>query len=122
MSNQNRPNISFRVDPEFQKQIDTLAEEHNMSRGELLRKVIYNVLNYQSCDRPFRTVTIGKLKEMIELLPDDLPLIAYTDDDEDYAVTGLSLFSMIGGLKLEKLDKSIPKPEWELKDLIKDKR
>ena len=119
MSKQNRPNISFRVDQEFQEQIDTLAEEHDMSRGELLRKIIYNVLNYQSCNRPFKTVNTNKLKEMIELLPEDLPLIAYTDDGDDYAITGLSLFSMIGGLKLEKLDKPVPKPEWELKDLIK---
>ena len=118
--NQCKPNISFRVDPEFQKQIDDIAKEHDMPRSELLRKLVYNVLNYESSNIPFKTVNVGKLKEMIEFLPDELPLIAYTSEGEDYAINGLSLFSMIGGLKLESLNKQVPKPSWELEDLIKE--
>lgn len=112
------PNISFRVEKEFQELIDNKAEELGIQRSELLRNLVYNVLNYPVGDKQFKTVTAGKLREILEPLPDELPIIAYTDKD-DYALSELSLFSLIAGLKLDKLPKPISKEKWELEDILK---
>lgn len=113
------PNISFRVEKEFQEIIDNKAEELGIQRSELLRNLVYNVLNYPVSDKPLKTVTVGKLREILEPLPDELPIIAYSET-EDYGLTELSLFSLIAGLKLEKLPKPINKEKWELEDLLKE--
>lgn len=113
-----RPNISFRVEKDFFDEINKKADELNITRSELLQHLVYNILKYPVTDKPFKTVTAGKLREILEPLPDELPLIAYTSTG-DYAINELSLFNLIGGLKLEKLDKPITKTECEIDDLLK---
>lgn len=119
MQKADRPNISFRVDKEFFNEINKKAEELDISRSELLQHLVYNIMNFPVSDKPFKTTTVGKLREILDPLPDELPLIAYTPEG-DYAIDGLSLFSLIGGLKLKQLDKTISKSEWKLEDLIKE--
>lgn len=116
--NQDRPNISFRVSKEFQKQIDSKAKELDITRSELLQHLVYNVLNYPTSDKEFKTLTVRKLREILEPLPEDLPLIAFSDD-VDYALGELSLFNLIGGLKLTRLNKPVNKEECEIDDLLK---
>lgn len=114
------PNISFRVDKDFQEVIDNKAEELGIQRSELLRNLVYNVLNYPVSDKQLKTVTVGKLKQMLEPLPDELPVIAYSEDNGmDYGLSELSLFSLLAGLKLEPLPKPINKEKWELDDLVR---
>lgn len=114
-----RPNISFRVDPEFQKQIDEKSEELGITRSELLKNMAYNLMHYESGDAAaYKTLTVGKLQEILEPLPRELPLIAYTDD-EDYALDEVNFFALLAGLKLTRLDKPIHKEEWNLEDICK---
>ena len=113
------PNISFRVDKDFQALIDNKAEELGIQRSELLRNLVYNVLNYPVSDKQLKTVTVGKLQEILEPLPDELPIIAYSEDGIDYGLSELSLFSLLAGLKLERLPKPVSKEKWELDDLVK---
>ena len=115
----NRPNISFRVDKEFFDEINSKAAELDITRSELLQHLVYNILKYPVTDKPFKTLTVGKLREILEPLPNELPLIAYTDN-EDYALNELSLFNLIGGLKLEKLDKPVTKTECDIDDLLRE--
>ena len=60
------PNISFRVEDEFKQFIDNKALELGITRGELLRNIVYNILNYPVTDKPFKTLTVGKLMELLE--------------------------------------------------------
>ena len=121
MTNPN-PNISFRVTPEFQKIIDTKAEELNIPRSVFLRNLVYNILHYPVSDNAYRTLTVGKLREILEPLPEDLPLTAYDDDGNDYALSELSLYCLLAGLKLDKLNKPISKTEWSLEEICKPKK
>lgn len=114
-----RPNISFRVNQDFYEEINNKAEELDITRSELLQHLVYNILKYPVTDKPFKTVTVGKLREILEPLPNELPLIAYTGDG-DYAINELSLFNLIGGLKLEKLDKPVTKTECDIDDLLRE--
>jgi len=116
---EDRPNISFRVEKDFFNEINKKAEELDITRSELLQHLVYNILKYPVTDKPFKTTTVGKLREILEPLPSELPLIAYTNE-EDYAINELSLFNLIGGLKLEKLDKPITKTECDMDDLLKE--
>ena len=113
------PNISFRAAPEFQKLIDTKAEELNIPRSVFLRNLVYNILHYPAGENTYRTLTVGKLREILEPLPEELPLFAYDSEGNDYALSELSLYSLLAGVKLDKLEKPISKTEWSLEEICK---
>ena len=113
-----RPNVSFRIDNEFLEVLDNKAEDIGVTRSELLQKLVYQVLEYTPDKNPYATLTVGELLPVLNVLPEKLPLIAYTEN-EDYAITGVNLLSLLAGLKLEPLDKRVDKSEWTLKELKK---
>ena len=113
-----RPNVSFRIDNEFLEVLDNKAEDIGVTRSELLQKLVYQVLEYTPDKNPYATLTVGELQNVLNVLPEKLPLIAYTEN-EDYAITGVNLLSLLAGLKLESLEKRVDKSEWTLKELKK---
>lgn len=114
-----RPNISFRVEEEFQQLIDAKAKELGITRSELLQNMVYNLMHYEAGDAAaYKTLTVGKLQEILEPLPKELPVIAYSDDG-DYALDEVNFFALLAGLKLTRLNKPVPKEEWVLEDICK---